>query len=123
MKRMLIILPALCLCCSCAVFEPENRHLVPWVEDHLVPVETSARILAAPLWVPAGVAAGVLDAFVVHPITVVDEAYDDVHDVLWEEWPEGYVMRWGSVPYRALASPLVFGVSFAGRAVFDIGGK
>ena len=119
MRRTALVVPLLLLCCSCAVMDEENRHLVPWVEDHLVPETTVGKVLAAPVVLPVGVAAGILDAFIFHPITVVDDAYEDTADALWRDSRLDYVAQCGSLPFKTAATPVVFVVDFAGRAMFD----
>ena len=120
MRRTAFAIPMLLLCCSCAVMNEENRHLVPWVEENLVPESTGGKILAAPVVLPVGVAAGILDAFIFHPITVIDDAYDDTADALWRDSELEYVAYCGSLPFKAAATPVVFSVDFAGRSMFAI---
>lgn len=120
MRRTAFVIPMLLLCCSCAVMDEDNRHLVPFVEEHLVPESTAGKILAAPVVLPIGVAAGILDAFVFHPITVIDDAYDDTADALWRDSELEYVAYCGSLPFKAAATPVVFTVDFAARAMFAI---
>jgi len=120
MRRTAFVIPMLLLCCSCAVMDEENRHLVPFIEENLVPESTGGKILAAPVVLPIGVAAGILDAFIFHPITVIDDAYDDTADALWRDSKLDYVAYCGSLPFKTAATPVVFTVDFAGRSMFAI---
>jgi hypothetical protein len=118
-RRTLWLIPALALCCSCAFSNRENRHLVPWVEEHMVPESTGGRILAAPVVLPVGIVAGILDAFIFHPITVIDDAYRDTAELVWHDFGTGYVTSSGVLPFKTIATPIVFTFSFLGRAMFD----
>lgn len=120
MKRLILTVPLVLLCCSCATMKEENRHLVTWVEENLVPETPTGKLLAAPIVLPVGMAAGILDAFVFHPVTVIDDAYHDTADALWRDSRLDYVTYCGSLPFRTAATPAVFTLIFTGRAMFAI---
>ena len=120
MNRALLMLLPLCVCCSCAVAVPENRRLVTWVEENLVPEGETEKVLVAPVVLPIGMAAGVLDAFVVHPAYVIDDAYESTMDALWRDVDLGYVTYCGSLPFRAALTPVVFFGGALARSIFDI---
>ena len=89
-------------------------------------VRDSAAACTAPHAVapalPVGVAAGVADAVVVHPLTQVDEAWRDTLDVLWDYDQSSSFRQVLLTPLSVLATPLVFAGDWFCRAVFDLGG-
>ncbi len=58
----------------------------------------------------------------VHPATVVDDAWEDTTDALWDsmKWDRNYMTVCASLPWRALCTPVVVTGDFLGRAMFDI---
>jgi hypothetical protein len=86
----------------------------------MVPSSTSMRVVTSPVVVPVGIAAGVLDVFVVHPIVVLPDAARDTKDV-WTRRANGYVTDMGTVIPRAAVTPVVFAGSWAGRSFFNVG--
>lgn len=104
---------ALVLLPSCALFQKKNLVLVHAVEEHLVPESTSLKILTAPIYLPIGITAGVLDVFLVHPVSVIPKTGAKTIEVLWTPRDLGYYTRWGSVPFSLLATPPFFLVSWS----------
>lgn len=106
---------------SCAWTNRDNRPVWNAFEENLVPDNGTAFALTLPLTIPAGLVAIATDTFVVHPIAVVDDALDDTAD-LWRDidWEKHYYTSLGALPFRALATPGVFVVSFLGRSAFDV---
>lgn len=121
-RRTLIRFAMACLIFAlsgCAVFDRKNTILVNAVEQNLVPESGAARWLLAPIYLPVGLAAGVLDAFLVHPLRMIPEAISDTDDFLWEFSDEtGYVTHAGSIVYRTAVSPVVFTVIWLARSAF-----
>ncbi|MCA8953443.1 MAG: hypothetical protein KDE27_28275 [Planctomycetes bacterium] len=105
---------------ACAFANPANRPVWNAFEQNLVPESPVAFWASLPLTVPAGVGAVLVDTFVAHPIQVVGTAWDDTAR-LWQELPfaERYYTTSASLPFRAVASPVVFLGSFLGRSAFD----
>ncbi len=109
----------LCLAPGCAVFDRRNTILVNAVEENMVPENQPSRALMAPIYIPVGLMAGVLDAFIVHPIRMLPRAAEDTSDALWEFSDEtGYVTHAGSVVYRAGFSPIFFSLVWLARSAF-----
>ena len=107
---------------SCAFLNPDSRRTLNYLDANLAPQSATARVLLSPVALPVGVAAGVADAVVVHPLTQVDEAWRDTLDVLWD-YDQGSAFRQVLLtPLSALATPLVFAGDWLCRAVFDLGG-
>jgi len=70
--------------------------------------------------VPIAVVAGALDVVVIHPVSVIDDACDDVRNIVWDDSGLGYVSRCGAAPYRIVATAVVFPTCWAARAMFAI---
>ena len=113
---------ALVLLAHCAAFNRKNTPLVVAVEEHLVPKSTTGKIVAFPLILPVGIVAGLLDVFIVHPVSVVPNAAADVRRLIWEPQKQsGYVTVVGSVPFKLVATPILFALDWLARSAFDFG--
>jgi len=112
----------LILCAGCAVFDRHNTPTLNWVEKHLVPDDPTARLLTYPLTIPAGLVAVTADALVVHPASVVDDAWRDTDEVLWHNfhWNEHYATACTTLAPRAVLTPPVVAGDFLARALFAI---
>lgn len=121
MRRVLLL--SLLLLSGCAWSNRANRPVWNAFEAHLVPEGDGAFYATLPLTVPAGLVAILADTFIVHPAQVVDDAADDVVD-LWDDvpWADEYYSQLGLLPFRAVATPLVFLGSFLWRSCIDIEG-
>lgn len=117
----LLLLGALTLLSSCAWTRRENRPVWNAFEANLVPDATVPFVAALPLTLPLGLGAILVDTFVAHPLQVVDDAADDAVD-LWRglDFEHHYYTQSGLAPLRAVATPVWFLLSFAGRSCFDI---
>jgi len=107
---------------GCAVFNRDNTPMLNQVEDHLWPESKTGRIAVAPIVFPVGFVAASIDAFIVHPALVVDDAVEDTGDVLWEDfnWDTQYFSECALLPWRAVFTPVVFTSDYLARAFFDI---
>ena len=107
---------------GCAFANRDNTPTLNLVEDNLWPDSTGARVLLFPVIFPTGLVAVVLDTFIVHPVSVIDDAIEDTGDVLWDnwDWDTEYVTECASIPWRALMTPLFFTGDLLGRSIFDI---
>ncbi|EPG64384.1 hypothetical protein LEP1GSC061_3690 [Leptospira wolffii serovar Khorat str. Khorat-H2] len=109
---------------NCAIFNRKNTPLVVKVEEHLIPEDTGPRILAAPIYIPLGLVAGILDLFIVHPIIRIPDAYRDTIQVLWTPHPEnGYVTRMAFLPIVTALTPFFFTGDLLIRSSFDVNGN
>ncbi|HLU40286.1 MAG TPA: hypothetical protein VK081_12945 [Planctomycetota bacterium] len=106
---------------ACAWSNPENRVVWNAFERNVVPEGGVAFWAALPLTLPVGLAAIVADTLVVHPLSVLDDAWRDARS-LWEglDWRGHYYTQLGFLPLRAAATPAVFAGAFLGRACFDV---
>ncbi len=121
MRRVLLAL--LCVTGGCAWTERENRPLWNAFEDNLVPGSEAAFWATLPLTVPVGLGAIVLDTLVVHPVQVMDDAWDDAA-WLWRDGRPDFAGRYYSelafLPVRAAVTPITFAGSFLGRSMFAV---
>jgi len=106
---------------GCAVFNPRNTPSLNWVDEHLLPEKQPKRGLVYPLVLPVGLVAVSIDALIVHPLQVVDDAAEDTDEVLWDhfDWDTEYVTECASLIPRAALTPPVFAIDFLGRSAFD----
>ncbi|PJZ26648.1 hypothetical protein CH352_04540 [Leptospira hartskeerlii] len=108
---------------NCAVFNRNNTPLVVKVEENLVPEDTGKKIIAAPIFIPLGLVAGVLDLFIVHPIIRIPDAFNDTISLLWTPRGNGYVTNMGFLPISIVLTPIVFTLDLLARSSFDINGN
>ncbi|MFH0795142.1 MAG: hypothetical protein V2A74_14045 [bacterium] len=111
----------LALLSGCAFFNRKNTPALNWVEDNLVPEKNPGRAFAYPVVIPVGAVAITLDALIIHPAGVIDDAADDTRDALWDDfnWHREYMTECAVLPWRTVGTPLVFTGDFFGRAFFD----
>ncbi len=106
---------------QCAAFNRKNTPLVAAIETHLVPDSTPAKVAVFPLILPLGIVAGLIDVFIIHPISVIPDATRDVRRWIWRpQSKSGYVTIIGSIPFKLLATPPVFLIDWLGRSAFDL---
>ena len=124
-SRMTPLIATLLCCgalCSCAVTHRGNRlvlnSLDKAVQDSAITGSTTAKVVAAPVAFPVGVAAGVIDMAVVTPARATVPAAKDTSSYLWEN-PQGSDLRQMMllVP-KVVATPVVFLTDWACRSVF-----
>lgn len=112
---------ALTLLCSCAVTVEENRRALNALDaSSLAPSSTSGRWALSPIALPAGIVTLVVDAVLVHPTTVWDDAWGDTIELLWTPRDESRFRRALMLPLVTLATPLVYIGDGLGRAIFAI---
>lgn len=111
---------ALVVLTGCAWSDRANRPVWNAFEEKLVPNAPLPFALTLPLTIPGGLLAILVDSFVVHPATVIDDAADDAVD-LWRgiEWEGRYYTELAALPFRALGTPIVFLGAFLARSCFD----
>lgn len=116
----MLCLAAGCLASACAITEPANRRTLNAMDAHLAPASTAARWAALPLTLPAGILGLAADAVVVHPCTVIDDAWGDTVDYLWRPRDESRFRKAVMVPLRAVATPFVFTADWLTRSAFAV---
>lgn len=105
---------------SCAIFEPDNRRTLDALDRHLIPSSTLGRVALAPIGLPVGLVAGIADLCVVHPATVLDDAWGDTTELLWMPRTESRFRRALLMPLAALATPPVFLGDWLGRSILAL---
>jgi len=80
------------------------------------------RVITFPVVFPCGLTAVCLDALVIHPVSIIDEAAEDTYEQYWDEWDwdNHYVTECASLPWRCAFTPVNFSFSFLTRALFDV---
>lgn len=105
---------------SCAVGNDERRRVLNYLDENLAPASTTGRWLVSPVALPVGVCALATDAVVVHPLSQIDDAWVDTVDVVWDFDDSSEFRTVLLVPLRAVSTPVVFGVTWLFRSLFDI---
>lgn len=104
---------------GCAWTDRENRPTWNAFEEHLVPEDPTWFWVSTPLTVPGGLIAILLDVFLVHPFTTIDDAWDDGLDI-WDgaDWAEDYYSEVALSVLRVPGTAVVFVGSFLSRSMF-----
>lgn len=112
----------LLLCGGCAVFNRDNTPALNFVEQHLVPKDQTARAISFPVVVPVGLVAATADMFLLHPLSVAKDAWDDSNELLWKnlDWDNRFVTTTVLNAPRVAAMPVVFITDLLARSSFDI---
>jgi hypothetical protein len=106
---------------GCAVFNRDNTPTLNALEKYAFPEDRTTKALLYPVLIPAGLAAASIDAFVVHPISVMDDAAEDVHDALWShlDFDRKYATECAFLIPRTTLTPVLFTGDFLMRSAFD----
>jgi len=105
---------------GCAIVDKKNRRALNLLDDVIQIESTAGKICAAPIIVPVGTGAGLLDMIVVHPIVSVPKAADDTLDLIWRD-PQGSDFRQILifVP-KLIVTPFYFSGDWVLRVLFPI---
>ncbi|PNV74530.1 hypothetical protein [Leptospira inadai] len=104
---------------DCAVLERKNRALTNYLDEKVTPESAPAQIALAPIIIPVGVLSLLLDAFVLHPISVIPDALEDTYKVIWKDPTGGVVFQTIVFLPKLAVSPVFFLVDFLGRSGID----
>lgn len=106
---------------GCAFQNPDNRKLWNAFEANLVPVSDTPFYCALPLTIPGGLLAIVIDVVVVHPFSIIDDAWGEAIQP-WDavDWDEEYWFEAGVAPLRGAWTAVQFGGGLVNRALFDV---
>jgi len=106
---------------GCAFQNPDNRRLWNAFEENLVPESDTAFYCALPLTIPGGLLAIVIDVVVVHPFSIVDDAWGEATEQ-WDDldWQGEYWYEAGVSPLRGAWTVVHFVGGVIGRAIFDV---
>lgn len=123
-KALAVLVLSLVLCSGCACMSRDNRAVLNWLDEGLkgssVTSSTGTRVAAAPVFIPAAYAAFVVDAVVVHPISVIPDAADDTAEIIWPESEgAGFSDILVLIP-KAVFTPIFFLGNWALRSAFWI---
>ncbi|HTE06719.1 MAG TPA: hypothetical protein VK824_11020 [Planctomycetota bacterium] len=115
------LLTGLLLLTACAVADKRNRLTLNAMDEHLAPESAAGRWAAAPVAFPAALLGLAMDALVVHPASVLDDAWRDTQDWLWTPRPsESRFRRAVLLPLVVLATPLVYAGDWLRHALFRV---
>ncbi|MCB1191711.1 MAG: hypothetical protein H7A23_16990 [Leptospiraceae bacterium] len=106
MKKLTLVFLLLCFC-SCAVLSKKNRYTLDFLDENLDPESTGARIALAPVAIPVGITAFVIDGFLIHPIYSLPCAVDDSFWV-FREVSNTYVLEIIVFPMRIVTMLATF---------------
>lgn len=116
----ILCLSFFCLFASdCAVLQKKNRRVTNLLDDAVDPKSAPAQVALAPIFIPVGLGSLVLDAFIVHPITVIPDALEDTYRLIWKDPSGGIVFQTVVFLPKVAISPIVFLVDFLGRSGID----
>ena len=106
---------------GCAWANRDNRPVWNAFEENLVPDDEVLLWVTAPLTIPGGLVAIVLDVFLVHPAQVLDDAWGDTTE-LWDDidWSEEYYSQTAYSLIRVPGSAIMLVGSFFARSMFDL---
>ena len=105
---------------GCAVFNRDNTPTLNFVESHIFPKSEPAQTLSYPVMIPLGLVAVSVDGLLIHPVVVVDDAYEDTIELFWEhrEWQDEYVTECTFLLPRTALSIVFFSLDYLGRSMF-----
>lgn len=105
---------------GCAIGNEDRRLVLSTLDSMWSPSSTTGRVLWSPVAVPVGLAGGLTDAVLVHPASQIDDAWLDTADAVWSSDHGSDFRNVLFAPLSAVATPVVFGVVWAWRSVFDM---
>ena len=120
MRRFLLIAVLGLTCSSCAFMNRRNLPLVNLHRKYLVPENTTMQWVMSPVLLPTGLLAGVTDVVIVHPVSVMGDAWFQTTAAVWEPTERGYVTESALLPLRAVATPPLWTLNWVSRSIFDV---
>ena len=76
--KCLLLLSLIALITSgCAVLDEDHRYVARTLDENLSPESTAAKVALAPVAVPVGFTALLIDGAVINPVWSLPEAFDD----------------------------------------------
>ncbi len=105
---------------GCVMLERGNRRVLNLLDENLAPKSSTGRWALAPLTLPTGCAALIVDATIVHPAATIDDAWGDTVELLWAPRGGSSLRTALLVPLAAIATPAVFLGDWLGRALFAL---
>ena len=120
MRRLFLIAVLGLACSSCAFMNRWNRPLLNVHNEYMVPDSTAMRWVMSPVLVPTGLLAGVTDVVLVHPLSVMDDAWHQAASAAWRPTGGGYLTESAIFPLRVVATPPYWTLNWLSRSIFDI---
>lgn len=109
-----------CLCASsCAISSSDRRPVLNYLDATLAPTRTASRWLAAPVALPVALVAAATDAVILHPLSQIDDSWCDTRTAIWGFEGSSDFRKVLLMPLSAVATPVVFSVTWLFRASFD----
>jgi len=106
------------LIAGCAVVKKDNRRCLNGMDELISPDSTAVQIALAPVMVPTGTAALVVDMAIVHPACMIPEAAEDVYDLYWKPRDMNWLRKSLLFPILAAATPPTFIADWLYRSLF-----
>jgi hypothetical protein len=121
-KTLPLVLAAVLLCSSgCAVLNKDNLRAFTWLDRTLVPESKALKVALLPVFIPLGLCALCVDQFILHPVSVIDDAIEDTVDAYWQrDWKGCYALRCAALPWYVALTPVTFTADWLLRCIFDI---
>ena len=119
---LVALLPAVLVCCGCAVFNPENTPTTNWLQKALTPPDRDPTFGETFVLWTGGALTMTLDAVIVHPAMSFDDAWHDTVRFLWSDldWEGDYVTECARLPLRAVATPFVYIPMWLKHSILDV---
>jgi hypothetical protein len=105
---------------GCAVFNEDNRRVLNKLDEWIQPETTGARVALAPAAVPLGTVAGAADMVLVHPLSVIPDAADDVYELYWKPREMDFLRQSLLIPLFVVLTPPTFVGDWLFRSLFDV---
>ena len=105
---------------GCAVANRDNTLLLNRLDEKVRPQQTWERVALAPAMIPTATGALMIDGFIIHPVRVIPQAAEDVHEIYWEPRDETLLRRSLLFLPRVVLTPPTFLGAWHLRATYDI---
>lgn len=94
---------------GCAVLGENNRYITKFLDEGAVPESVSAKVALAPVAVPVGLTALVVDGFIINPIVSLPKAFDEACSVFdFERIPSAGIGEVVVFPMRIVTFVAIF---------------
>jgi hypothetical protein len=105
---------------GCAFQNPKNTPILTALDEQVTPESTSAKVAYGIFWVPAGVACGLTDLLVAHPVQATVPAARRTGGAVWSTDGQSFVERSLLFLPRVAATPVVFTATWLFHCAFDM---
>lgn len=103
---------------GCAIFKEDNRRTLNLLDKHVQFESATAKIAAAPVFVPVGTVVLATDAAVVNPVAVLPKTADDVYQLYWKPREMDFFRKALFFPFCVVLSPPTFAGDWILRTLF-----